>query len=295
MPNRQPLVSIIIANFNNGNFIKNCIESVVNQTYTNWEVIIVDDASTDDSWMMIQQLIKTYPNIYGYRNDRNLKVGATKAKATSLAKGEICGILDPDDALEPTALEKHVALYKKHPDCSLVSSNYYHCDEQLNIKEANQNLFEPKKYYSYLASKGGIHHFWSFNKYRYSLTKGFEAKFILAEDQDLFYKLEEVGKVFVLDNVLYYYRIHSKALSQGNKVALAYAYHILAQYNALKRRRPHRLEVEAVKNTLLNYLDWGLIKIEKPLRISILYRGISLFPELILSRRVQSAIYHLLR
>ena len=64
----KPLVSVLIANYNNGAYIENAIMSIVNQTYVNWEVIIVDDASTDNSWEIITKFAETYPNIRCYQN-----------------------------------------------------------------------------------------------------------------------------------------------------------------------------------------------------------------------------------
>jgi len=295
MLSRLPLVSILIANYNNGHYLEQAINSVVNQTYSNWEIIIVDDASTDDSWLIIETLINKYPNIRAVQNKSNLKVGATKARATNLSKGEICAILDPDDALAPTAIEKHVAVYLKNPTCSLVGSNYYECDDSLKITLLNQGIFQPENAYSYLASKGGIHHFWSFNKSKYNLTTGFDAFFVLAEDQDIFYKLEEVGTVEIINEPLYYYRIHAGAISQGNKVAKAYAYHLIAQFNALRRRTKYIAEIQTVKESVLEFIDWGILKTEKSIRLNVIQKAVLQFPDLMLKRKMWSVIYHTIK
>lgn len=291
----NPLVSVLIANYNNGCYIEQAIKSIFEQTYEHWEIIIVDDASTDGSWSVIEQIAKTYSNIRIYQNDKNLKVGATKAKATSLAHGKLCAILDADDALEPTALEKHVAVFSKQPNCSLVGSNYFLCDEELRVETINDHIFNPKNNYSYLSSNGGIHHFWSFDKQKYSLTKGFEERFVLAEDQDLFYKLEEVGEVHVINEPLYYYRAHKNSISQADKVTLAYGYHILAQLEALKRRKKEIIEIDAVKKTILSFMNWGMIKIEKPFRKRLLIQVVKQYPNLIFRRKVLAMIYHLIK
>ena len=60
-----------MANYNNGKYIKEAIQSVFDQSYTNWEVIIVDDASTDNSWDVIKDLSKKHNNIYIYYNHQN--------------------------------------------------------------------------------------------------------------------------------------------------------------------------------------------------------------------------------
>jgi glycosyltransferase involved in cell wall biosynthesis len=295
MSKQQPLVSVLIANYNNGAYIEDAIKSVVNQTYNNCEIIIVDDASTDNSWDIIKAIEKQYPNIYCYRNNHNLKVAATKAKATQLARGEICAILDPDDALAPEAIDKHVQMYLKYDDYSLIGSNYYQCNELLQIKNVNNKIYQANAYPSYLASDGGIHHFWSFSKKKYQLTEGFQAEFILAEDQDLFYKLEEVGKVGIINEPLYYYREHQNALSQGDKIASAYAYHLLAMFAALNRRTKTTQESLAVKATWLHFMAWGITKINKPMRIKVLKTGLFCYPDTLINKQIVTACYGLFK
>ena len=289
----KPLVSVLIANYNNGAYIENAIMSIVNQTYVNWEVIIVDDASTDNSWEIIKKFTETYPNIHCYQNFKNLKVGATKARATSLAKGQICAILDPDDKLVPTAIEKQVQCHLEYSNCSIVSSKYYICDEVFKINGINTDVYKPEQNYSYLASKGGINAFWSFKKSKYDLTRGFKTKYYLAEDQDLYYQLEEVGAVKVINEPLYYYRIHKNSISKNDNLAKAYAYHLLAMFEAKNRRPKNKLESEAIEKAFVHFMTWGIMKIKKPLRLQLLSKMILNFPNLLYRKSVFSAIYGL--
>lgn len=292
---KQPLVSILMANYNNGKYLKEAIRSVFDQTYTNWEVIIVDDASTDNSWEIIKKFAETYPNIRCFQNPKNLKVGATKARATSLAKGQICAILDPDDTLVNTALEKQVQCHLEDSNCSVVSSKYYICDEVFKINGINTDVYKPEQNYSYLASTGGINHFWSFKKEKYDLTRGFKTKYYLAEDQDLFYQLEEVGTVKVINEPLYYYRIHKNSISKNDNLAPAYAYHLLAMFEAKNRRSKNKLEAKAIESALLHFLTWGIMKIKKPLRLQLLSKMTLNFPNLLYRKSVLSTIFGLFK
>ena len=282
-----------MANYNNGVYIENAIISIVNQTYVNWEIIIVDDASSDNSWEIIKKFAETYPNIRCYQNPKNLKVGATKARATSLAKGQICAILDPDDKLVPTALEKQVQCHLEDSNCSMVSSKYYICDEVFKINGINTDVYKPEQNYSYLASKGGINAFWSFKKSKYDLTRGFKTKYYLAEDQDLYYQLEEVGAVKVINEPLYYYRIHKNSISKNDNLATAYAYHLLAMFEAKNRRPKNKLESEAIEKAFVHFMTWGIMKIKKPLRLQLLSKMALNFPNLLYRKSVFSAIYSL--
>ena len=105
----NPLFSVLIANYNNGKYLREAINSVYSQIYTNWEIILVDDASTDNSQEIYSELEKD-DRIHIYYNEKNMGCGYTKRRCAELANGELCGFLDPDDALLPHALESHVKI-----------------------------------------------------------------------------------------------------------------------------------------------------------------------------------------
>lgn len=106
-------ISILIANYNNGHFFKDCYDSLINQTLQEFEVVVLDDCSSDDSFEVIQNIIKKDDRFKLFKNDTNRKVGFTKRKLVELANSEICGFLDPDDALKPKALEIMVGCHLK--------------------------------------------------------------------------------------------------------------------------------------------------------------------------------------
>lgn len=302
MKGTNPRFSVLMANYNNGCFIEEAVRSVLVQTYVDWELIIVDDASTDNSWETITRLAQSELRIKVFRNTTNMKVGATKGKCVALASGEICGILDSDDALTPDALSVMVEAHHEHPECSLVSSKHYLCDETLRVERLSetQEAIEPGK--SYLESTPGIvHAFWTFKERYYDETTGFSVEYVLAEDQDLFYQLEEVGHLHFVDQPLYYYRIHSKGTSTGDNTALAYSWHILAMMEALSRRRRfganerYKREALAVAENIHNFLNWGVGKVNS----RIMYRRaldlIRLKPRYVTDRTVMRTIVRVLK
>ena len=76
----KPLFSLLIANYNNGKYFEMCYKSIVNQVFERWEVIIVDDASTDDSVKIIKNIISNDKRFKFYENDRNYGCGYTKRR-----------------------------------------------------------------------------------------------------------------------------------------------------------------------------------------------------------------------
>ena len=127
----EPLFSVLMANYNNGKYLMGAIESVRRQTYANWEIVLVDDGSVDNSLELYEELGKD-SRIHIFRNEKNMGCGYTKRRCVEESSGELCGFLDPDDEILPNALKVMVDTHDEHPEVSLVTSRYYFCDEELN-------------------------------------------------------------------------------------------------------------------------------------------------------------------
>ncbi len=259
--NDQPLFSILIAQYNNGIFFKECYDSIIEQTYSNFEVIIVDDCSTDDSLKIIEELIKDDFRFKIYKNDENKGCGYTKRRCAELATGEICGFLDPDDALTNDALESSITAHLKYPNASIISSRWYGCNEKMEILYESR-LLKFKENKSYLETRDYTpEHFTSFKKYLYDKTQGINPNYPLGVDQDLNFLLEEVGDWYVLDKVIYKYRIHREGISKNYK---SLYWNIIIRHNACIRRgiNPNEYSVKDFGDLMENY-EKGLKKMEE--------------------------------
>jgi len=229
--------SILIANYNNGKFFKDCYDSILAQEYKNWETIIVDDKSTDDSVEVIKKIIGTDGRFKFYENNSNYGVGVTKAKLIELANGEVCGYLDPDDIIKPKALKSAVETLQKDPKIVLTYSRLAKCDENLNIlnefKSAMQVPNGSKTFFNFPIQ---IAPFVSFRKDVYMQTKKMNPELQIAEDQDLYYKMYEMGKVKFINQTDYLYRAHAGGISQNENKKKSYRYYARAIWEAMKRR-----------------------------------------------------------
>ena len=107
------LVSIIIPLYNSEKFIKDTINSVLFQTYTNWEVIIVDDCSTDNSVEIILKIIDNNSNIRLIKLENNVGSAQSRNAALEVANGRFIAFLDSDDIWHPDKLEKQVVFMLK--------------------------------------------------------------------------------------------------------------------------------------------------------------------------------------
>lgn len=109
MQNKDKLVSIITPLYNGGRYVKETIMSVQKQTYENWEMIIVDDGSTDDSQEIVLQIAAQDARIRYYKNEKNMGVADTRNKAIALAQGRYIAFLDSDDLWKKDKLERQIS------------------------------------------------------------------------------------------------------------------------------------------------------------------------------------------
>jgi glycosyltransferase involved in cell wall biosynthesis len=109
-----PLVSIVMPAYNSAAFIEGAINSVRNQTYSNWELLIIDDASTDLTIQKVEDIIQSDPRIILFKNSRNLGPGESRNTGIAEAGGEFIAFLDSDDLWLPGKLEIQLKFLKEH-------------------------------------------------------------------------------------------------------------------------------------------------------------------------------------
>lgn len=145
----EGLVSIIMPSWNTGRFIAESIQSVLNQTYSNWELLIVDDCSTDDT----DEVVASFHDerIKYYINEKNLGAALTRNRALREAKGEWIAFLDSDDLWMPQKLERQVAFMLDN-GYSLSYTEYEKIDEAsepLNVYVSGPEQVNRHRMYNY--------------------------------------------------------------------------------------------------------------------------------------------------
>lgn len=128
-PNDMPLVSILMTTFNSVAFVKNAVESLLNQTYKNIEIIIVDDASSDNTYEFLQTLAKQYQNIRVYKLLINAGTYVAKTVALGHANGEFITCQDSDDWSHPERIERQMAPLLNNPNVVVTTSNWVRIQE----------------------------------------------------------------------------------------------------------------------------------------------------------------------
>lgn len=233
--NHKPLFSVLMANYNNGRFLGDAINSIVNQSYKNWEIIFVDDASTDNSVEIIEGFISNGLNIKLYKHEIKLEVGATKDDCCRFGNGFIFGFLDSDDTLSPDALKIMIKAHLSNPRHSIIYSSLYYCDSSLKIK------FQARWIKQIPPDLTNLHvdyvsQFATFKGDFYRKSGGADRSLTSAIDKDLWYRIEEYGPVLFVDKSLYFYRENINGVSQNKNLNLARENHLKVIRQAMKRR-----------------------------------------------------------
>ena len=116
----HPLVTVLMAVYNGEKYLREAIESILDQTYTNFEFLIINDGSSDRT----EEIILSYNDkrIRYIKNEQNLKLIASLNKGLDLAKGEFIARMDADDISLPERLEKQINFLEKHPEIGLLGS-----------------------------------------------------------------------------------------------------------------------------------------------------------------------------
>ncbi|VVB80597.1 Glycosyltransferase AglE [uncultured archaeon] len=126
---KKPIVSVIMGVYNKERFLEESVDSVLNQTLKDFEIIMIDDQSKDNSWKIMRRLAKKDKRVIAIKNKQNLGSTTTRNVALKIARGKYIAILDADDVMYPRRLEKQVKYLERHPHIFLVGTSARFIDE----------------------------------------------------------------------------------------------------------------------------------------------------------------------
>lgn len=214
----KKLVSIIMPVFNAADYLVEAVESIRTQTYKNWELIAVDDASTDNSFNLLQRLAKKDKRIKIYQNKKNLGVAATANIALAKTKGKYIARMDADDIAFADRLSKQVKYLCSNQDvvavggqCVLINAE----GKKVGEKHFPTEFSDIKKmmFSSIPVQQPTIMINTSLLPKRFSWYDG---NFTVAEEVELIFKFFNYGKVCNLKDKVLKYRIHARNTSLVN-------------------------------------------------------------------------------
>lgn len=202
----MPAVSIVIPTFNSGRTIARALKSVLAQTYQNFEVIIADDASQDDTRQQVEQMGDARVAFLPSSANSNQGPATTRNRALARIRGDYIAFLDSDDEWLPEKLGKQVEFLDSHPACSIVVANAYDVAPDGHIIETEFDSTTPQAgpdawrvllKYSFIETSSVMT--------RAALVRrvgGFDTRLLISQDQDLWIRLALEGEVGIIDDVL---------------------------------------------------------------------------------------------
>lgn len=219
----MPKVSIIMGIYNCAQFLPKAIESVISQTFTNWELIMCNDGSTDKTLDVAKSYSDKFPNkIVVLNNPRNMKLAATLNYCLSVAKGEYIARMDADDYCMPMRLEKEVMYLDTHPDIDCVGTGMIIFDEN-GEKGVRLNIEHPDKNFL-VHTTPFAHPTIMMRKSVYNSLGGYTVspKIIRGEDTDLWFRFYANGyKGYNMQEPLYCYH---ESVNDFKKVSFRTSY-----------------------------------------------------------------------
>ncbi|OCR01212.1 glycosyl transferase [Oscillatoriales cyanobacterium USR001] len=218
LPNKKVRVSVIIPTYNCDRYIVQAVESVINQSYKNWEIILIDDGSTDNT----RQVLAPYLDLIQYIYQENQGAAIARNHACKLAQGEFLAFLDSDDFFLPEKLEKQVACFDANPTLDLVQTGW------LIVDKNGEGIYGVNPWHQ--APKLDLETFVMYKCVRpsammlrrewWKLLGGFDSRFPPTEDLDFSLRLALNGcKAVWLEEILTCYRQHDfNLMSSGSKL-----------------------------------------------------------------------------
>jgi len=204
----MPKVSVVLPVYNGEIFLEESIKSILNQTYKDFELIIVDDNSTDSSGVIAQKYAKEHSNVIYTKNEKNLKLPAALNKGFSLASGEYFTWISDDNIHFPNMLARLVEELEKDPEIGLVYFDIEIIDE--NGKNIGYKKVGPNEGLIFRNVVGACF------LYRSALDKkigGYNESMFLVEDYEYWLRLALATKIKAVNECLLQYRRHPKSLS----------------------------------------------------------------------------------
>jgi glycosyltransferase involved in cell wall biosynthesis len=206
-----PKVSVLMPAYNAGKYISESIDSIIAQTFAEWELVIVDDASTDDTWKKATKYKKKDPRVKVFRNSKNLGISVTRNKLIGLSKGNYIAWQDADDISLPSRIESQFLFMENHPrvgicggfleffsDKGIISTRKYDTSD----KELRKKIF----FQSPVAQPGAM-----LRKSVLERAGTFNPELRQAEDADLSFRIGMHAEFANIPNVVIRYRVNDNS------------------------------------------------------------------------------------
>ncbi len=236
----NPLVSVVLCTYNSSSTLPETIESVLRQSFTDFEFIVWDDGSTDDTSEVVHSFKD--PRIR-YHHDQNGGIGKASRQACSHARGKYIARIDSDDLCFPHRFQTEVDFLESHPDYVLVSSSVEYIDKNGSVIGRNflctdNNVIKKNIQYSSMIVQPMV----MFRRDAYIQSGGYQS-INIGEDRLLWSRMSKYGKFKNLPTVLGQYRLLSSSLSHSRNPYMKVLYALRTKMIHDEEIQPHDVEL----------------------------------------------------
>lgn len=214
-----PTVSVLISVFNTERYLRPALDSILNQSFHDFELLLMDDGSVDGSLKILQEYATKDSRIQVISRE-NRGVPKTRNELLAMAKGEFIAVMDADDIAIPDRFARQVEFLKQHPEVVCVGGSYQLIDEagRLVLDRYAVPESDAEIQAQLLAGFGSIHHpCLMLRKAAMMQVGGYTETMVTCSDLDLLLRLGEVGKLFNLKDPVLQYRVHNQSHTGRNR------------------------------------------------------------------------------
>jgi glycosyltransferase involved in cell wall biosynthesis len=210
-----PKISVVMPVYNGERYLREAVESVLDQSFSDFEFVIINDASTDKTGEMLSEFARQDERIVILQNEENLGLTGSLNKGIDRARGEYIARQDADDISLPERFKKQVALLDSNPEVVLVSCNIEKINAEGNPlgimkRSCSDNLVAwYLLFYNRLAGHSQV----MFRRKTFNMLGGYSKKYPYCEDYELWCRMTGVGTVTILPEVLLQQRFHATSVS----------------------------------------------------------------------------------
>lgn len=211
---KKPKISVVMSVYNGEKYLKEAVMSLINQTFADWELIAVNDCSTDSTREILEEYARIDERIKVYNNETNLKLAKSLNKGVQNASGKYIARMDCDDISLPERLEKQYRFMEENPDISLSSCRFFTLKNGVYSSGGGGTRCDFEAVKAMLLVSNPILHPGVIAKSRALKSFPYDENLTCTEDLELWTRMAKNGlKLGILDEYLVIYRLHDKQIT----------------------------------------------------------------------------------
>ncbi|MBQ4087333.1 MAG: glycosyltransferase [Clostridia bacterium] len=212
--NQTPMISVIMSVYNGETYLREAIDSVVSQTFPHWELIVINDCSTDSTEKILREYEEKDKRIRVFTNESNLRLPKSLNKALSYAKGIYTARMDADDICLPNRFEEQVAFMESHPEVALSSCRFMTIKNGVVASGGCGGKCDNDSIRAQLLVTNPILHPGIIAKTEIMQKSGYDETLTCTEDLELWTRFAEQGYIMEIQpSYLMIYRLHDKQIT----------------------------------------------------------------------------------